>query len=71
MKNSVAGDKLKSELEFKAEDALLGLGKGFTLPVTKKYDGKVKKQRLDLIYTKLFRLSSLNSKKPSTPTATS
>ena len=42
MKNSVAGDKLKSELEFKAEDALLGLGKGFTLPLTKKYDGKVK-----------------------------
>lgn len=41
LKNSVAGDKLKSELEFKAEDALLGLGKGFTLPVTKKYDGKV------------------------------
>lgn len=40
LKNSVAGDKLKSELEFNAEDALLGLGKGFTLPVTKKYDGK-------------------------------
>lgn len=43
LKNSVAGDKLKSELEFKAEDALLGLGKGFTLPVTKKYDGKAVK----------------------------
>lgn len=71
MKNSVAGDKLKSELEFKAEDALLGLGKGFTLPVTKKYDGKVNFQESGFMYTKLFRLSSLSSKKPSTPTATS
>lgn len=40
LKNSVAGDKMKSELEFKADDCLMGLGKGFELPMTKTFDGK-------------------------------
>lgn len=43
MKNSVKGEAFSSNLEFKGADAFLGLGKGLTLPYTKKYDGKTLK----------------------------
>jgi len=43
LKNSVKGEAFSSNLEFKGADAFLGLGKGLTLPYTKKYDGKTLK----------------------------
>jgi len=43
LKNSVKGEAFSSNLEFKGADAFLGMGKGLTLPYTKKYDGKTLK----------------------------
>jgi len=40
LKNSSAGGALKSNVEMKINDALMGLANEFKLPCTKKYDGK-------------------------------
>jgi len=40
LKNCFKDDTIASKVELKADDALLGLASGFTLPVAKTFDGK-------------------------------